>query len=110
MNLFVKLPAIAVANKIAPIIRSPPIVGVPDLSKCDLGPSSLAVSPYFFFLSQAMKGFPQININKNAIINATDALNIIDLKIRKTLQLLINNSCSKYNILYYRVFYPIIHI
>ena len=82
----------------APIIRSPPIVGVPDLLKCDCGPSSLAVSPYFFFFSHLIKGFPKISININAIIKAIEALIVIDLNILKTLQLFINNACNKYNI------------
>ena len=82
----------------APIIKSPPIVGVPDLLQCDSGPSTLAVSPYFFFLSQAINGFPNISINKNANTKAIDPLINIDLNTLSTPHRFINNCCNKYNI------------
>ena len=58
----------------AAIISTPPIVGVPFLEKCELGPSSLISSPNFLTFKYFINGFPTNKTIQKDITNAKNAL------------------------------------
>ena len=50
----------AMAQKVPMMNISPPIVGVPSLYLCQVGPISLMVCPYLIFLSHGIIQYPRI--------------------------------------------------
>src|ERR1700674_138441 len=65
-----------VNTKSVPITRSPPIVGVPALVRCDSGPSSLIALPKPCPRSQSMSGPPASVANSAAAVPMTSPLAI----------------------------------
>ena len=72
-----KLPKNIKANKIDPMIKTPPIVGVPAFLKWSFGPSSLITWPNCFLCINSIKNFPTIKENITENKNARKDLTVI---------------------------------
>src|SRR5699024_10857079 len=80
------------------IIMTPPIVGVPDLARCDWGPSSRTLCPNFNFLRNG------INIG----LIRTVIKKLIAIDIITTYKLILSSSSFYYNrpnLFYYKSFH-----
>ena len=65
-------------TRVANIIITPPIVGVPAFCTCPIKPKSLTVSPICCFLKKLMIFFPNMVEINNERINAIAARNVIN--------------------------------